>query len=191
MGLHGAFMNPRKAAGLFENQNSEMEITMKRFFLAFSAAAMTMLAVSTHAQAQDTAFDGAAIDELTFDAVDELGNFDLDATLEMARPGRPGHGPGWGPGPGYGPGWGPGPGHGPLPPPPPPSQSYETLNCSSNDYRYAECYFNPRGVQGVSLSRQLSRSQCVYGRTYGIYNDRVWVQDGCRAEFVIQRRFRR
>ncbi len=157
---------------------------MKRIFLAFSAVVVTLLVLSTQAQAQDAAIDGTT-DELTFDAAAELGTFDLDATLEMARPGRPGHGPGWGPG------WGPGPGHGPQPPPPPPAQRFETLNCSSNDYRYAECYFDPRGVQGVSLSRQLSRSQCVYGRTYGIYNDRVWVQDGCRAEFTIQRRFRR
>ena len=167
---------------------------MKRFFLAFSAVAMIMLALSTKAQAQHAAIDGAT-DELVFDATAELGTYDLDATLEMARPGRPGQGPGWGPGPGHGPGhgpgWGPGPGHGPEPPPPPPVQRLEYLRCESNDYRYAECFFDPRGVQGVSLSRQLSRSQCVYGRTYGIYNDRVWVQDGCRAEFTIQRRFRR
>lgn len=172
---------------------------MKRFFLVFSAIAVTVLALSTRAQAQDTAFD-VSTDELTFDATAELGTYDLDATLEMARPGRPGQGPGWGPGPGYGPGhgpghgpgWGPGPGHGPQPPPPPPpSQRFESLSCSSNDYRYTECFFDPRGVEGISLSRQLSRSQCVYGRTYGIYNDRVWVQDGCRAEFTIQRRFRR
>lgn len=168
---------------------------MKRFFLALSAIAMTVLALSTQAQAQDAAIDGAT-DELTFDAAAELGTYDLDATLEMARPGRPGHGPGWGPGPGYGPGygpgWGPGPGHGPQPPPPPPpAPEYETIYCGPNGGRYAECFFDPRGVRGVSLSRQVSHTQCIYGQNYGIYNDRVWVQNGCRAEFTIQRRFRR
>ncbi len=171
---------------------------MKRFFLAFSAVAITMLALNTQAHAQDAALD-VATDELSFDAAAELNTYDVDARIELIRPGGPGwgpghgpgHGPGWGPGhgPGHGPGWGPGPG--PMPPPPPPPPAYqhpEILTCSSVGYRYAECYFDPRGIQSIALSRQLSHSQCEYGRSYGIDYDRIWVHKGCRAEFTIQRR---
>jgi hypothetical protein len=40
---------------------------------------------------------------------------------------------------------------------------------------------------GVRLSRQLSRTNCVFNRTWG-YDDRgIWVKNGCRAEFFVGR----
>jgi len=36
---------------------------------------------------------------------------------------------------------------------------------------------------GVHLVRQLSRSECVYQRTWGYDSGGIWVSNGCRAEF--------
>jgi hypothetical protein len=38
---------------------------------------------------------------------------------------------------------------------------------------------------GVRLVRQLSKKSCIEGRTWGYSSNRVWVDDGCRAEFAI------
>lgn len=56
-----------------------------------------------------------------------------------------------------------------------------TFRCESNDGRYRECAVNTSG--GVMLSRQISRTACVEGRSWGTTRNGVWVDDGCRAEF--------
>lgn len=56
------------------------------------------------------------------------------------------------------------------------------LRCESRDGRLRECPADVRG--GVRLAKQLSRSQCLRGRTWGASRDGVWVSQGCRAEFV-------
>ena len=38
---------------------------------------------------------------------------------------------------------------------------------------------------GVRMHKQLSRSQCVEGRTWGFDGNGIWVEDGCRAEFEV------
>jgi len=63
------------------------------------------------------------------------------------------------------------------------AQRHETIICESgNGHRHwcsADTHF------GVQLSRQLSKRGCIEGRSWG-YNDRgVWVDDGCRAEFIL------
>jgi hypothetical protein len=71
-------------------------------------------------------------------------------------------------------------GGGGRPPGPPPSQ---TINCSSNDGRRNWCAIgNSRDVQ---LVRQISGSPCVQGRTWGIDQRGLWVDNGCRADFAI------
>jgi len=57
-----------------------------------------------------------------------------------------------------------------------------TLRCES-DGNHRECGFVGPGV--VSLSRQLSNSDCVEGKTWGVSGNRVWVESGCRADFII------
>ena len=57
----------------------------------------------------------------------------------------------------------------------------QTFRCESNDGRTRECAANTRA--GVQLVRQLSRSACVQGRTWGYGRNGIWVSDGCRAEF--------
>ena len=62
------------------------------------------------------------------------------------------------------------------------ASAQSNLRCESNGYR-TECSFVGPGV--VSLSRQLSSNDCVEGRTWGVNGDRVWVDSGCRADFVV------
>lgn len=38
---------------------------------------------------------------------------------------------------------------------------------------------------GVRLHKQLSRSQCVEGRSWGYDRNGIWVEEGCRAEFEV------
>jgi hypothetical protein len=42
-------------------------------------------------------------------------------------------------------------------------------------------------TSGISLSRQISKDACVRGKTWGTTrnNDGVWVDAGCRAEFLV------
>jgi Protein of unknown function (DUF3011) len=85
------------------------------------------------------------------------------------RPGGPG-GPG---GPGYGaPGYGGGAG--------------VTITCSSNNGKRNYCPANTS--RGVQLTNQRSGSPCVQGQTWGYDNQRIWVDRGCRADFVTMRR---
>ncbi|HWU43870.1 MAG TPA: DUF3011 domain-containing protein, partial [Bdellovibrio sp.] len=72
---------------------------------------------------------------------------------------------------------GPGPGY--------PPGNVEYIRCESSNYNYQECYFSPYGVARVDIVQVLSYEACTYGNTYGIYQDRVWVSGGCRANFAI------
>ena len=57
-----------------------------------------------------------------------------------------------------------------------------TLVCESIDGRRNHC---PADTSlGVTLLRQVSESNCVLNRTWGVDRDGVWVSGGCRAEFV-------
>lgn len=84
------------------------------------------------------------------------------------RPGRPGNG-------GYYPGDGGYPGGGG-------SGGGQTFTCSSDDGRRHYCNADVRN--GVQLSRQISGSPCQQGATWGYDRRGVWVDRGCRAEFV-------
>lgn len=64
-------------------------------------------------------------------------------------------------------------------------QQESLLRCESTDGRRKFCEADTRG--GVSLSRQLSKTDCVEEETWGWDRRGVWVTDGCRAEFRIGR----
>ncbi|RDZ29791.1 DUF3011 domain-containing protein [Lysobacter silvisoli] len=70
-------------------------------------------------------------------------------------------------------------GPGLSPPVPPVGQ---TVRCESNDGRPRTCQVPWNGR--TRLSRQLSSSACVEGRSWQQQNGSVWVSQGCRAEFV-------
>jgi hypothetical protein len=58
-----------------------------------------------------------------------------------------------------------------------------TLRCGSEDGRWKHCSADTRG--GVDLVKQVSRSPCIRGQSWGIDRTGVWVNGGCRAEFRV------
>ena len=59
------------------------------------------------------------------------------------------------------------------------------IQCSSDQNRPNECRVDGL-IQDARLSRQLSRSQCVEGRSWGVRGNGLWVTDGCRGEFRVR-----
>ncbi len=78
-------------------------------------------------------------------------------------------------GPGYGPGY-----PGGRPP------SGVTVTCSSNDGKRNYCSANTS--RGVQLTNQRSGSPCIQGQTWGYDNRGIWVDRGCRADFLTMAR---
>lgn len=60
----------------------------------------------------------------------------------------------------------------------------ETIVCGSRDYQYRLCPTRDNSAP-VRLIRQLSKSKCVRGATWGTHRRGIWVDRGCRAEFSI------
>ncbi|UNK50093.1 DUF3011 domain-containing protein [Lysobacter sp. S4-A87] len=56
-----------------------------------------------------------------------------------------------------------------------------SVRCDSNDNRYVQCQIDGRSAY---LVRQVSKSPCIEGRTWGTGRGFVWVDEGCRAEFA-------
>lgn len=62
----------------------------------------------------------------------------------------------------------------------------QRVRCESRDGRRAECDADLRGYR-IADVREMSKADCDIGRNFG-YDDRgVWVDDGCRGEFVFVR----
>lgn len=59
----------------------------------------------------------------------------------------------------------------------------QTIYCASDDGGRHYCNANTRG--GVRLTQQRSGSACVQGRTWGSDSRGIWVDRGCRAEFLV------
>lgn len=62
-----------------------------------------------------------------------------------------------------------------------------SVRCESNDGRENFCPFPNDG--DLRLDRTLSRAQCVQGQTWRADRRGVYVRNGCRAEFVRERRY--
>ncbi|MCC4633523.1 MULTISPECIES: DUF3011 domain-containing protein [Xanthomonas] len=56
-----------------------------------------------------------------------------------------------------------------------------TVRCESRDQRQAICN---TGWRRATIVRQLSGTPCVEGRNWHQENGRIWVDDGCRADFA-------
>ncbi len=69
------------------------------------------------------------------------------------------------------------------------ARSYaQVFNCSSNDGRQQECQIPEHGnPHDLRLVRQYSRQPCIENQTWGRHGNRVWVDQGCRADFAIGR----
>jgi hypothetical protein len=61
----------------------------------------------------------------------------------------------------------------------------DIVRCESRDFRRVTCETGRN--RGIELSRQLSRSACVEGDTWGWDRRGVWVDGGCAAEFAVIR----
>ena len=63
------------------------------------------------------------------------------------------------------------------------ASAQQTITCESNNGNRKYCgHANPGQV---SMQRQLSQSSCVEGQSWGVDNQGLWVDRGCRAEFRI------
>jgi hypothetical protein len=60
----------------------------------------------------------------------------------------------------------------------------QTVRCVSQDRHQRRC--NVRVRHGVDIVRQLSRTRCVQGQNWGWDRSGIWVNGGCRAEFLIR-----
>ena len=65
------------------------------------------------------------------------------------------------------------------------SPSSNLVRCESRDFRRTVC--DTGRNRGVALSRQVSKSRCVEGDTWGWDRRGVWVDGGCGGDFVIVR----
>jgi hypothetical protein len=66
------------------------------------------------------------------------------------------------------------------------SNSGGIVRCESNDGRTQVCPAD--GAERVRLAKQLSRTECVEGRNWGVNRDGIWVDDGCRGDFEVRTR---
>ena len=62
------------------------------------------------------------------------------------------------------------------------------LSCSSNDFRYRFCQVDLGAAGKARITRQLSQTACIEGRTWGSNRAGIWVDNGCAAEFTVGRR---
>lgn len=60
----------------------------------------------------------------------------------------------------------------------------DSVRCESKDNRRETCDVSWPGQ--TRLTRQLSATDCIPGRTWGASPGKVWVSGGCRAEFAPQ-----
>jgi len=58
------------------------------------------------------------------------------------------------------------------------------VRCESQGHKERYCKVDTR--RGVELYRQLSEARCRYGSTWGYDRKGIWVDAGCRGEFVIR-----
>lgn len=109
--------------------------------------------------------------------------------FDLHGPGGFPGGPGWG-GPGHGGGHGGpgGPGHGGGGwggPGGPGGSNREIIRCESQDHRDNYCR-SFDSIQDARIYRQLSKSACIEGQTWGFDRGGIWVRQGCRADFEIR-----
>jgi hypothetical protein len=63
------------------------------------------------------------------------------------------------------------------------------LQCDSNKKRYQLCQVDVGRHGYVRLVRQMSDARCTEGYSWGWNRAGVWVAHGCRAQFVVDRRW--
>ena len=64
------------------------------------------------------------------------------------------------------------------------------VTCESRDFRYRFCAVDLGGAGRARVARQISDTPCREGRSWGWNRAGIWVDQGCAAEFEIDRRWR-
>jgi hypothetical protein len=64
------------------------------------------------------------------------------------------------------------------------------VQCASGNYAYNMCQVDTGRGGSVRIERQISKTRCVEGRTWGWNRAGVWVDGGCEAIFRVDRRWR-
>lgn len=76
----------------------------------------------------------------------------------------------------------PGNGGGYAPPPPPPGGNFRSVRCESINYRPARCAMD---VYGPPQLQRVNGGTCIQGQTWGWDRGGIWVNNGCRADFLV------
>ncbi|HZX70713.1 MAG TPA: DUF3011 domain-containing protein [Rhodanobacter sp.] len=63
------------------------------------------------------------------------------------------------------------------------------LQCDSNKTRYQMCMVDVGRHGRVELVKRMSDARCTQGHSWGWNRAGVWVDHGCRAQFVVDRRW--
>ncbi len=58
------------------------------------------------------------------------------------------------------------------------------VRCESIDFRPAACSV-PYGARIIRV-QQRSKAACVWGQTFGQGRNHIWVNNGCRADFLVR-----
>ena len=64
------------------------------------------------------------------------------------------------------------------------SRPRKVIRCESRDGRQRFCRV-PGGLREANIERRISNAGCDYGYSWGFRRDGVWVDRGCRADFVV------
>jgi Protein of unknown function (DUF3011) len=64
-----------------------------------------------------------------------------------------------------------------------PAMAQQTITCSSNDGGRHTCRVDARG--GVQMTNQRSGAACQQGYSWGYNREGIWVDHGCRADFMV------
>ncbi len=60
----------------------------------------------------------------------------------------------------------------------------EVIRCESKGGR-RRCAFDTPGPVSITVRRQYSVAACVEGSSWGLHDGELWVDNGCRAEFLV------
>jgi hypothetical protein len=64
------------------------------------------------------------------------------------------------------------------------ARSIPVVRCSSDDGRRKDC---PTSITGdVELMEQRSKFDCIQGSTWDHDSNGIWVDRGCRADFIVE-----
>lgn len=74
-----------------------------------------------------------------------------------------------------------------APPYPRGDTASQVVSCSSHDRRYTRCDVQLSDRDSVHLIQQESSAPCVQGRDWGKERGALWVSNGCRATFRVER----